>query len=118
MAKSKVDRWLAPEGLTLLGGWARDGLTDEQIANNIGISRSTLSEWKNKYQNISDTLKNNKEIADYEVENALYKNAINGNVTAQIIWLKNRKPDKWRDKPVESSDNKKKVVIVNDMPKW
>ena len=32
------------------------------------------------------------------VENALFKNAIEGNTTAQIFWLKNRRPDKWRDK--------------------
>ena len=38
---------------------------------------------------------------DFEVENALLKSAIDGNTTAQIFWLKNRRPDKWRDKPVE-----------------
>ena len=117
MAKSKVEKWLTPEGLTLLAGWARDGLTDEQIANNMKISVATLYVYKNKHQEILETLKKNKEIVDYEVENALYKNAINGNVTAQIIWLKNRKPDKWRDKPVESTDKDDGVVIVDDLPK-
>lgn len=71
MAKSKVEYWLTSDGLTLLTGWARDGLTDEQIAKNIGISRSTLSEWKKKHPDISDTLKKNKIIVDYEVENSL-----------------------------------------------
>ena len=46
MAKSKADEWLEQDKLTLLEGWARNGLTDEQIANNIGISRSTLFEWR------------------------------------------------------------------------
>lgn len=117
MATSKVEYWLTSDGLTLLAGWARDGLTDEQIAKNMNISRSTLNEWKNKHSDISNTLKKNKEIVDYEVENALYKNAINGNVTAQIIWLKNRKPDKWRDKPQELSKTDEGVIIVNDLPK-
>lgn len=76
MAKSKVERWLTSDGLTLLGGWAREGLTDVQIAHNIGISRSTLNEWKKKYPDILDTLKKEKEIVDYEVENALLKRAI------------------------------------------
>lgn len=75
LAKGKYRQWLMPDGLTLLAGWARDGLTDVQIAKNMGISRDTLYEWKKKYPDISDTLKKGKEIADYEVENALYKRA-------------------------------------------
>ena len=51
------------------------------------------------------------------MENALYKNAIDGNITAQIFWLKNRKPDKWREKPVETTDKDDGVVIVDDLPK-
>lgn len=100
--RGKFEYWLTDDGLTLLGGWARDGLTDEQIAHNMGISRSTLSEWKYRYNEISDTLKANKEIVDYKVENALLEKALNGDTTAQIFWLKNRRPDKWRDKPVEA----------------
>ena len=154
MAKSKVGKWLIPDGLTLLSGWAREGLTDEQIATNMGIAPSTLYDWKNKHLEISEALKKEKEIVDYEVENALYKKCLGYNakvlknikvktikysevtgkkiseseeikevydeihVPADIIWLKNRKPDKWRDKPQDQNKDKKKVVIVNDMPKW
>lgn len=125
MAKGKYEYWLTPEGLLKIGGWARDGLTDEQIAQNIRISRDTLYVWKKKYPDISDALKKGKEVVDRQVENALLKRALGyeyeevkekyeGNVmtertvakkevipdvTAQIFWLKNRKPDKWRDKP-------------------
>ena len=53
MAKSKYEKWLLPENLILLEGWARDGLTDEQIAQNMGICRDTLIEWKKKYSDIS-----------------------------------------------------------------
>lgn len=102
MAKGKVEYWLTSDGLTLLNGWTREGLTDEQIATDkIGISRSTLSEWKKKYSDISDALKKGKEIVDYEVENVLLEQAKSGNVTAIIYWLKNRKPNKWRDRPNE-----------------
>lgn len=76
MAKGKYEYWLTREGLIILGGWARDGLTDQQIAENIGISRSTLSLWKIKYPDISDTLKNNKDIVDRQVENALLECAL------------------------------------------
>ena len=125
MANGKYQQWLEPEGLTLLEGWARDGLTDEQIAGNIGINTSTLYDWKNKFPKISESLKKGKEVVDIQVENALLKRALgytykettsecdeNGELkvtkvvtkevvpdtTAQIFWLKNRRPDLWRDK--------------------
>lgn len=96
--KSKYDEFIAGKGLVLVEGWARDGLTDDQIAHNIGIRRSTLYEWKNKHSDFADAIKRSKEVADYEVESALFKKAKMGDTTAQIFWLKNRKPDKWRDK--------------------
>ena len=101
---SKIKDWLEPDKLVLLEGWARDGLTNEQIATNIGINVKTLYEWKNKESNISNALKKGKEVIDFEVENALLKSALEGNVTAQIFWLKNRKKDQWREKQEFSSD--------------
>lgn len=101
MARGKFEYWLTEDGLTLLEGWARDGLTDEQIAHNIGITAKTLYEWKNKYSDICEALKKGKEVVDYEVENALLNKALAGDVTAQIFWLKNRMKSKWRDKPVD-----------------
>lgn len=130
MAKGKYEKWMEEEGLVLLEGWARDGLTDEQIAHNVGVSRSTLNDWKKKYPDISDALKKGKEVVDLQVENALLKRALGyayeevteesqwnekaeryelvitkrvrkrqaPDTTAQIFWLKNRRPDKWRDK--------------------
>lgn len=137
MAKSKVDKWLTDEGLTLLECWARDGLTDEQIASNMNIHVSTLYSYQNKYSEISESLKKGKEVVDYEVENALLKRAMGyeyvettretkwnpsteqfelveskkvtkhviPDTTAQIYWLKNRKPKQWRDKvDVDNTD--------------
>jgi transcriptional regulator with XRE-family HTH domain len=124
MAKGKYEEWLTQEGLLKLEGWARDGLTDEQIAKNIGIQRPTLYDWKKKYSDISDALKRGKEVVDRQVENALLKRALGyefkevtqeltedgmritkvvtkqqaPDTTAQIFWLKNRKPQEWRDK--------------------
>ena len=104
VAKGKYEKWLKEENLLLLEGWARDGLTDEQIAKNIGITVSTFYEWKKKYSEISESLKKGKEVVDYQVENALLLSALDGNTTAQIFWLKNRRPDKWRDKPKDEAD--------------
>lgn len=130
MARGKFEYWLTEDGLTLLEGLARDGLTDEQLAERIGINRATLYDWKKKYPNISDALKKGKEIVDIQVENALLKRALGysytevmeetsedvvkhretvkfipPDTTAQIFWLKNRRPDKWRDKPDVPGDS-------------
>lgn len=119
MAKGKVGYWLTKEGLTLLKGWASDGLTDEQIAQNCSINRQTLYDWKKKYPDISDTLKKGKEVVDYQVENALFNSAINGNVTAQIFWLKNRRPEKWREKQQEvMNPDDEKVILVDDLKEY
>lgn len=123
---AKINEWLENDKLILLEGWARGGLTDEQIAKNIGINRTTLYDWKKKEVNIANALKKGKEVVDFEVENALLKRALgyeyeeetyeNGiltkkvkkhvapDTTAQIFWLKNRQVKKWRDK-VEIADN-------------
>lgn len=124
MAKGKYSEWLEPEKLIIIEGWARDGLTDKQIAKNIGVSEQTLNVWKNRFPSFLESLKKGKEVVDREVENALLKRALGyeytevkteeefGEVTkktttvkkvipdttAQIFWLKNRRPDKWRDK--------------------
>lgn len=99
MANGRYGRWLEPEGLLLLEGWARDGLTDEQLARNMGITAGTLYAWKKAHPEISEALKKGKEAVDYAVENALLQSALGGSITAQLFWLKNRRPDKWRDKP-------------------
>lgn len=127
IAKGKYQRWLDPDGRALIEGWGRRGLTNEQIAHNMGISRSTLDVWCKTYPDISDALKNSKEVADINVENALYKRAtgytyeevrqeiddrgkkkiiktikqIPPDTTAQIFWLKNRQSDRWRNRPAE-----------------
>lgn len=136
MAKGKYEKWLEPDGLLCLEAWARDGLTDEQIASNMGVSIKTLYNYKTEHLPILLALKRGKEPVDIEVENALNKKALgfkeivkkpmklktvyynNGkrekeeetvqmveeeiyippDVTAQIFWLKNRKPLQWRDK--------------------
>lgn len=57
MARGKFEYWLTEDGLTLLEGWARDGLTDEQLAEKVGINPCTLYDWKKKYPKISEALK-------------------------------------------------------------
>ena len=148
--KGLYEEWLTPDGLLRVEGWARDGLTDAQIAHNIGIGYSTFKEWLNKFPALMATLKKGKAPVDIEVENTLLKTALGytvtvkepvkvkiekmkpgigkvveervemvereihvpPNITAQIFWLKNRRPDRWRDKPVETVNNEEPVKIV------
>ena len=97
--------------------------------------------YRNKYSDFNDALKKGKEIADIEVENALFKRAIGykykevikevkeidgkkstyikevtkempGDVGAQIFWLKNRKSNKWKDKQdIDIEDNNVSITI-------
>ena len=73
---AKYTEWLTEEGLLKIEGWARDGLTDKQVAYNMNIAESTLHEWKKKYSVLSESLKRGKEVVDRQVENALLKRAL------------------------------------------
>jgi transcriptional regulator with XRE-family HTH domain len=147
--KGKFAEWLTDDGLSRIFGWARDGLTEPQIAQNMGVSMSTLSEWKNRYPAIVETLKRGKEPVDIQVENALLKRALGydyeetvteveelsggrtkkhvrkitkhvaPDVTAQIFWLKNRKPKQWRDRveqavSIDTEDLSPLVELLRD----
>lgn len=74
--KSIVDEWLTDDNLMLLEAWARDGYTESQIAECVGVYPSTINYWKKNYKPIRDALKTGKEIIDYKVENALLKAAL------------------------------------------
>lgn len=118
MAKGKYHKWLEPDGLLLLSAWARDGCTDETIALKMDIALSTLYKWKLEHAEISDSLKKGKEVVDIEVENALLSNALKGDLGAQIFWLKNRKPEQWRDKPTTSTPNEDindSIIAIADL---
>ena len=92
--KSKYDPGMIPA----VEMWARDGLTEEEIARKLGVGHTAFNVWKNKHAEFAEALKTSKETADARVEKALYTKALDGDTTAQIFWLKNRQPGKWRDK--------------------
>lgn len=126
--KGKYSEWLSDDGLLRVEGWARSGLSDAQICQKIGIHPATFYQWQLDYPEFSDAIKRGKRPVDDEVENMLLKSAMGFEYeetiteiieqpdgtqrkqikkvkrysppsnTAQIFWLKNRRPDKWRDK--------------------
>lgn len=143
MAKGKIHDWLTKDGLLLLESYARDGLNDDQIAQKMGINRSTYYRWQVENKDIRDAIKRGKAPVDVAVENALYKTAMGFSktvrkavkvreksgaehieyvdeevyfppqVTAQIFWLKNRKPSRWRDKPDDIGNASPVTVIID-----
>ena len=116
--------------------WARLGLNDDQIAKNLGIGCTALYDYKNKYPEFAEAIKRGKDVAIYEVENALYKTACGfyyeeeeltksgqvvtlkkyakPNTTAQIFFLKNKKPEEWRDKREVQADVTASVVFEGE----
>lgn len=128
-----ISEWLTPENKTRIRGWCLDGLIDKQIYKNMGISRTTFYKWKSENSEFADLLKRGKEIADREVENALFKSATGfigpddkyypPNTIAQIFWLKNRKKDDWKDKreqdvsvstPISDTAMKVEAILKGD----
>jgi hypothetical protein len=107
---------------------AKDGLNNKQIAKSFGITETTFYDWSSRFPEFSLSLNKYRGLADIQVENALFKSAVGfdfveekhvrkktgakytmvltetvkkhqtGNATAQIFYLKNRMPDRYRDK--------------------
>jgi len=100
------------------------GATDRDVADFFEVSEATLNRWKLTYPEFCASLKLGKTPADDRVEQSLYRKAVGysfdsekifhfqGHITraeciehvppdttACIFWLKNRRPEQWRDKP-------------------
>ncbi|QQE80914.1 helix-turn-helix domain-containing protein [Alicyclobacillus sp. SO9] len=135
MGKSKYDSHVLPK-LDIIEGWSRNGLTLEQIAKNLHVSKVSLIKYRKEHVELLNALKSGKEEADVQVQNAIFRSAVgfhekeqiatpSGKVvevtrfhppipTAQIFWMKNRVPDRWRDKQQhEHSGPDGKPIEVN-----
>jgi hypothetical protein len=104
---------------------ARCGLTDKQMAEKLGINETTFNTYKKQHEKFFMSIKDGKKDADDLVERSLFERAtgyknenavkifmpagadepvyapytdhVAPDVTAQIFWLKNRRPEQWRD---------------------
>ena len=77
---------------------AAQGLSMEQIAYCVGVHPSTLYERQKAEPELSEAIKGGRADGIEEVTNHLMQSARDGNVTAQIFYLKNRAPDEWKDR--------------------
>lgn len=140
LARLTPEDWNTPERLALIEGYARRGYNDEQVADKMGIARSTLFKWRKICPAINDALKSGKEEADVEVENALFRRATGYDATeehveyecgietkrvtnirhvppdtgAACFWLKNRRPEEWRDKRELEQSGESTLCITID----
>jgi transposase len=123
--RGKYEKMKVSDRLPEIEGWARDGYRDKDIYTALGISHQTYYTWLDKYPELAEAVRRGKEVIDAEVENKLFESAmgrefwevteelgpegdlivtkrvkkyVKPEVGAQIFWLKNRKPDVWRDK--------------------
>lgn len=114
------------------------GYTDKELAKYFEVNKDTIQKWKKKYKEFSDSVKAGKDAADGKVAKSLYKRALgymydetikeveNGKLKvtkvvtkeqapdagAALNWLKNRQPEKWRDKQdLQISGDEKKPLI-------
>lgn len=142
MAAKSAQAIATKDNLIRIAAWTRDGLTEEQIAKNLGISYMTFRRAKKdpEYgEQISKALIQTKDVVDMEVENMLLKRArgyeydevteeyemgvlvkrkvthkmVVPDTSAQIFWLKNRQPDKWRDR--REVDNTVALVKLDEV---
>lgn len=89
---------IEPIDIAKVEAFAAQGLTVRQIADCLDIGRTTFYEHRKKDQDIRDALKRGRSKGIGTITNSLFQSAKGGNVTAQIFYLKNRQPKKWRDR--------------------
>lgn len=86
---------------------AGKGLTQEQIAYNIGMHPTTLSEKKYKVEKLEEAIKRGKASAIRKMSNSLFDKGTEGkDTTAMIFWLCNRAKDQWKNVNKVDDDNK------------
>ena len=88
--KSKYDEFIRPH-LARIEHLCRMGATEEEICRKFSVSVSAFNVYKNQHPELVEALKRGKVDADDAVE-------VPPDVTAAIFWLKNRRPERWRDR--------------------
>ncbi|MDF2064966.1 helix-turn-helix domain-containing protein [Bacillus sp. Cr_A10] len=144
--KPLYTNWINEEGLVLVNKWAEEGLINKLIANKMGVNVATLYEWQDRFPEFADAIKKGKKVIDEQVEISLLKRAIGyqyeeetwgknhdgemaivkrvmksqaPDVNAQIFWLKNRQPERWRDRVEIKNEHEGTIKVeMGDLKKW
>jgi len=90
---------------------ASRGMTQTQIAHNLGIHKNTLSNHKlHRGVHVADAIKRGRAKGIEEVGNKLYDMAMNGNIAAAIFFMKNVAG--WRDNPPDIEEPLRPVINI------
>lgn len=108
MRRTTANEWRTKEALAIIEGMCHNGLTDEDIAKNIGISRKTLYNWRQKYSEIEEAMKHGKDIADIIVENALYRRATGHSLKTVTV-------DEVLDEDGKPTGNKQRRTVIKEI---
>lgn len=97
--------------------WAANGLTIKQIADNLGVSRSTLHKYKSQCKKISDTVKKGREEAVLTLENAMFRAATGYNyVTTEPVKTKHIEYNPETGKKLREWEEVVEVEVVEHVP--
>lgn len=117
---AKYSDWVTEQGIIVIEGWTRDGLSEKQIAENVGVAYSTFRDWKKKFPALSAALKKGKDFSDRQVENALYKKAIGYDYveeTYKIVSIKEKRVEERNGKKIAVDVPVDKEVLVKKTTK-
>ena len=89
---------ITPELLERVEEYATAGMTKQEIAASLGIHEATLYRKINGNREFCEAIKTGQAKGIVAVTNYLMKSARDGNVAAQIFYLKNRSPENWKDR--------------------
>ena len=80
---------------------ASRGLTVEQIADCLGVSRETIYQRQKEYPEFYESIKRGRSAGMNQITNALFEKAVNGDNTAMIFYLKTRDRENWGEQYIE-----------------
>lgn len=142
--QQNIEAWMKPDKQKQIKEWLSQGISEAQLAHNMGISRGTMRNWKAENENFADLIADGKTVADTEVVNALYKRTqgyyyeetlerlcvatgelelverrkkyLPPDMSAIVFWLKNRANEEWKDKieTEEKTDNQLSICFGSE----
>lgn len=138
---NKFQFWTSAEGIKLVAGWRRNGLTINEICRKISVDPRTFRSWQKKFPELSEALCVSKEVSDINVTNSLYKRAcgydyqevtqelvegelrvtkvvkkhVPGDVKAALSWLYSRQSQLWRASQEPLDTNGPELLAAQDV---
>lgn len=127
-----------PEYVNIIKGMCKLGATVPEIAEALEVAVSTVNLWRVKHDELRDAMQLGRDASDQRVVDSLYHRALGyshaeddirvidheivitptvkhypPDATSMIFWLKNRRPDEWRQHPDFGGDDDAPELTIN-----